>query len=111
MVICILVLNEHLDSARESAKKIPQFEKHTALAIPVSENADLPASHWFCSFNASDDVFEQIKNLQEFSEVVESDPKEFLQSKNLQIIPLRKVIAARKAQRQSEKNKNESNES
>jgi len=93
MVICILISDEHIESGRESAKSIPQFSKHTALAIPVSSSGDAPPTHWFCSFNASEEVYQQIKELQQFSEVVESAPRPFLESKELKIISLKNMKA------------------
>jgi len=99
MVICILSTDENIVIVRERAKQIPQFAQHTALAIPVSATGDAPPSHWFCTFNASDEVFEAIKGLQEYTEVEEAEPRPFLESRKLKIISLKKLIAHKKAKK------------
>jgi hypothetical protein len=98
MIICILAPNDKVEVVRERAKQIPKFANHTALSVPVSATGDLPATHWFCTFSTDEELYAQIKALQEFSEVVEADPKAFLEGKKLKPIPLRKVIAAGKVQ-------------
>lgn len=91
MIICILAADENIKEVRESAKQIPQFAKHTALAIPVSPTGEMPVTHWFCTFKASEEVYQQIKDLQHFTEVVESAPRAFLEGRNLKIIPMDKL--------------------
>jgi hypothetical protein len=73
------------------------FAKHTTLAIPLSETGEPMPTHWFCTLNPSPDVYEQIKALQELSEVVEAEPREFLQSRNLKAISVKKMVAALRA--------------
>jgi len=102
MIICILASNENIDVVRERAKQILQFATHAALTVPVSEYGEMPATHWFCTFNASEEVFQQIKDLQEFSEVAEADPRTFLKEHNLKIISFKKVIADKKSKKKEE---------
>lgn len=99
MIICILASNENISTVRERAKQIPQFAEHTSLAIPVSSDGEMPISHWFCTFNASDEVYQQVKDLQDLSEVVESEARPFLESRNLKVISLKKVVADRRRKR------------
>ena len=103
MIICILCTDENIAVVRERAKEIPQFASHTALAIPVSETAEMPPSHWFCTFNASDGVYQAIKELQEYTEVEESQPQAFMESRNLKVISLKKMIAYKRARKRAEK--------
>lgn len=99
MEVCILCPDENIKVVRERAKQIPAFSNHTALSIPVSGDGELPVTHWFCKFNASDEVYQAMKDLQQFTEIEESNAVDFLSNKNLKVIPLKKIIADRNARR------------
>jgi hypothetical protein len=56
------------------------------LSIPVSETGQLPATHWFCFINVTEEGYQKMLAVQEHSIYEESGPKEFLAKWNLQII-------------------------
>jgi hypothetical protein len=92
MKICILSTNDNVEEIRIKAREIDQFASHRNLSIACSETGELPASHWLCTFEASEETAAQLMALQDKSEMVLSEPKEFLRSKNLKIINIRKII-------------------
>lgn len=103
MKICIICSDEHIQTVRQRAKQIEAFAKnHVALVIPLSADGEMPQTHWFCYLNATPEMLQQIKELQEFSEVVESDPHEFLTSRNLKTISVKKRVAARRTRKDEE---------
>jgi len=108
MKICILCEDSKVELARENAKKImgnqeksvvppnplisrikeffdlPETGSH--LRIPCSESGSLPATHWFCFMNVTEEGYRKVLSVQEHSAIEESSPKEFLKKWNLQII-------------------------
>ena len=108
MKICILCEDSKVELARENAKKIMGSQKKseiptnplilkakeffglpeigTYLQIPCSETGSLPATHWFCFMNVTEEGYKKVLSVQEHSVIEESSPKEFLEKWNLQII-------------------------
>ena len=107
MRICILCEDSKVDLARQNSDSIkmnqlkldiPQgltsFKERLGiddqefqhLSIPVSETGKLPATHWFCFVNVSEDGYQKLLSIQEYSIIEESGPKEFLEKWNLKII-------------------------
>lgn len=103
MKICIICSDENIQTVRQRAKQIEAFaNNHVALVTPLSADGEMPQTHWFCHLNATPEMFQQIKDLQEFSEIVEADPQEFLASRNLKHISIKKRVAARRAKKDEE---------
>lgn len=103
MIVSILVTDDKVAAARESAKVIEKFAGHTSLALPLSATGEAPPSHWFCTFDASENVLDEIRALQKYTEVVELEPVGFLRSRGLKTIPLRKYVKWLRNNRQDEK--------
>lgn len=102
MRLCILCEDSKVELARENIKTVPnnkpkpvlhpalQAYKETLtkvhLSIPVSETGELPATHWFCFMNVTQEGYDQLLSIQEHSVIEEGSPKEFLSKWNLKII-------------------------
>lgn len=107
MRICILCEDSKVELARQNSKAITNNQvkcevpkglsdfkaklgiadkEYKHLSIPVSETGKLPATHWFCFMNVSDEGYKKLIEIQEHSIYEESSPKEFLEKWNLQII-------------------------
>lgn len=89
MRVCILCKDEHLNSVREESRKIftnssADVSKH--LTIPLSETGLAPATHWFCFMVVTNDSFKKLKDLENYSIIEESGPKDFITRWNLKII-------------------------
>ena len=95
MYICILCPHKDIKEAREKAKNIPYFADHTSLTIPVSEEGELPITHWFCTFDASPELSKQIQDAAFLCTVELENPKTFLRKHNLRMIKLDKVLEAK----------------
>lgn len=104
MRLCILCEDSKVELARENSKVIfvPNNNKKPVLhpglqayketlpnghlSIPVSETGQLPATHWFCFINVTQESYEKLLSIQEHSIIEEGNPKEFLSKWNLEII-------------------------
>jgi hypothetical protein len=107
MRICILCEDSKVELARQNSKALnsnqvkPEVPKgltvfkerlgiadkeYKHLSIPVSETGKLPATHWFCFMNVSEEGYKKMLDVQEHSVYEEMGPKEFLEKWNLQII-------------------------
>ena len=85
--LCILVTNENVDIVRERARaNIHELSKHPLLSYPMSPNGDEPITHWFCAFNANEEMKNRILALQDLSIMEMADPKAFLAIHNLQLV-------------------------
>jgi hypothetical protein len=99
MKICILATDDKVAVVRERAATIPAFVRHTTMNIPLSPTGDAPPTHWFCTFDATDSMYQQIVALQQDSEVVQSEPDAFLTSRNLKVISVQKMVEAKRTER------------
>ncbi|MEI8270348.1 MAG: hypothetical protein WCG45_03180 [bacterium] len=95
MYINVLCPDKDIIEAREKAKDIAYFSNHTSLTIPVSEEGNLPVTHWYCTFDVSQELYEEIKAAAYLSIVEIGSPKEFLNKHNLRIIKMDKVLEAK----------------
>jgi hypothetical protein len=107
MRVCVLCEDSKVELARQNSKafsnnevkaEVPKgliaFKEKLGIAnkefqhlsIPVSETGQLPATHWFCFINVTEEGYQKMLALQEHSIYEESGPKEFLEKWNLQII-------------------------
>lgn len=88
MQICILAKDEDVELVREKARReIEIFTNHTKiLEIGLSKNREKPVTHWFCTFDASQEMIDKLKSIQELSEIEVSDPRGFLRKHNLRTI-------------------------
>ena len=108
MRICILCEDSKVNLARENSRSVFSSTRQASsklnpsvstikrnlniqeaaehLTIPVSETGELPATHWFCFLNVTNEGYEKIKSIQEHSVIEEMAPKEFLEKWNLKII-------------------------
>ena len=82
--LCILCEDQHIEKARENAKKV--FGDHPVLKIPVSPSGKAPQTHWFCCANFSTEKEIEIAKIQEYSIIELEGPKSFLKKWNLRII-------------------------
>lgn len=106
MRVCVLCEDSKIELARQNSKGFsnevkPEVSKGVMdfksrlgiankefkhLSIPVSETGQLPATHWFCFLNVTEEGYQKMLAVQEHSIYEESGPKEFLEKWNLQII-------------------------
>ncbi len=89
MKLCILCPDENVGASRQKSKII--FPKNSAaveshLSIGVSASGVEPATHWFCFMNTTQDVYDRLLDLNEFSTIELSGPKEFLDKWELKVI-------------------------
>lgn len=103
MRICILCEDRNVEAARERSahilpnqemverliefKKSRDFESSIQhLRVPLSENGDLPATHWFCFVNVNEKTYQQMLESQMYTIIEEAVPSEFLAKHNLKRI-------------------------
>lgn len=88
MQICILAKNENIEEVREKARQeVKEFEKHqTLLSVGLSSNGEKPITHWFCTFDASQEMIDKLKSIQELTEIEISNPRSFLKKNKLSSI-------------------------
>jgi hypothetical protein len=89
MRVNILCEDEHLNSVREESKKLfvnSEVDVNKHLVIPLSENGLLPATHWFCFMNVTEKVYKKLLDLQNFTIIEESAPKEFINKWKLKLV-------------------------
>jgi len=102
MKVCILCDNENIEEARKRIIETSVFSnelkevsanlsfrneevlKH--LAIPLSENGEFPATHWFCFMKADEKTYERMLDSQKYTIIEESTPSVFLEKYNLKRI-------------------------
>lgn len=80
MRICIMCEDTKVEKIRKDRKN------KNLLTIPLSESGSLPATHWFCCLATTQEIADKylataVNTIMEISE-----PKEFLEKWNLQII-------------------------
>lgn len=80
MRLCIICENDKVEAVRIKMKN------QTFLRIGLSENGSMPASHWFCCMATTQDRAEKLLATVELTHMEISEPKEFLEKWNLQII-------------------------
>jgi hypothetical protein len=95
MHINILCPDKDIVEARKKAKEIPYFSNHQSLTIPLSKEGELPITHWFCTFDVSSELCEEIKAAADLSTVELGSPREFLNKYNLKMIKLNKILEAK----------------
>jgi len=88
MQVCILAKNEDIDGIREKARlEIEFFSNHTQiLNIGLSETGEKPITHWFCTFNADQEMLDKLKSIQELTEIEVANPRGFLSKRKLKTI-------------------------
>ena len=90
MNVCILVPAADVEKVREAAKSLSTFKDTPTdklMNIALSESGVEPASHYFCVANVTQEVYEKMLALRKYSEMSTEEPKAFIQSKNLKVIP------------------------
>jgi hypothetical protein len=80
MRVCILCENEKLDLVKKSTKL------ENILTIPLSESGTLPTTHWFCCIATTEEKANKMVERSNLTTIEISEPKEFLEKWNLQII-------------------------
>lgn len=80
MRICILCEDSKLAEVREKMKN------KNLLNIGLSESGVLPATHWFCCLAVTQDKADKMIAMANLTTIEISEPKEFLEKWNLQII-------------------------
>ena len=104
MKLCILCDDENVNTARERIKETGVFlekakTKLEGLALsfngkdlkqhlntPVSETGELPATHWFCFINVSDETYLRMLDSQKYTIIEKEVPSVFLNKHNLKKI-------------------------
>lgn len=88
MQICILAKNENVEVVREKARQeIQEFKNHhKILSIGLSSNGEKPITHWFCTFDASQEMIDKLKSIQELTEIETCNPRNFLKKSKLRFI-------------------------
>lgn len=84
----ILCEDSKISDARNNAKAVAGEE---VLTVPLSKSGKLPATHWFCSLNVTDEGYEKIVGAQQHSIIEEGSPKDFLKKWNLHVIKEQKA--------------------
>jgi hypothetical protein len=87
--VCIVAKDEDVEKVRETAfAHLENFRNHSnVMVIPLSESGEGTPTHWFCTFEASQPVFEKMKTLQNLSDIEEvKSVKDFLKARNLKMI-------------------------
>jgi len=82
MKLCILCDNSKVEEVRETGKKI--FGNN--MRVGVSANGKDPATHWFCFLTVSQEGYDKLLELKNYTTIEESGPKEFLERWNLKVI-------------------------
>lgn len=72
-----------VEKARERAKSFLHVD---VLKIPLSRNGKLPATHWFCHLQTTDEGYVKFMEMQLYTTIEESGPKDFLSKHKLKII-------------------------
>lgn len=87
MNICILCTDDKVSLVREKANDVfPNNKTNNFMLIPLSENGEEPATHWFCNLNGTEIFYKKILKIQEHSIIEESKPISFLNKHKLRII-------------------------
>jgi hypothetical protein len=89
ITICILTPAENVDAVREAAKTIGTFSEadvRKLMAIQLSPTGDAPPTHYFCSSLVTQETLDEMLTVRRFSEIVVSDPRQFLRSRNLKVV-------------------------
>lgn len=87
MNVCILAKDIDVEKAREKARRIEEFSKHqNVLGTPLSESGLKPITHWFCSYNSSEEMISHLKSIQEFTEIETVPVRTFLRKHKLKIV-------------------------
>lgn len=84
----ILCEDSKVTDARNNAKAIMGEE---TLTVPLSKDGKLPATHWFCSLNVTDEGHDKIIGAQQHSIIEEGSPKDFLNKWKLRVIKEQKA--------------------
>ncbi len=82
MRICILCENEKVTQIRKDMKN------KNVLSIPLSQNGEYPATHWFCCMATNEEIAKKYLDSAKRAIIEISEPKEFLKKWNLKIIEL-----------------------
>lgn len=85
-IINILALDKDVETVRATAKANGISFGNTLLTLPLSATGTNPATHWFCSFAASQETIDKILALQTLSEISIGSARDFLASKGLKYI-------------------------
>lgn len=81
--LSILCEDSVIKEARARAKS---FLNADVLNIPVSNTGKLPATHWFCHLQTTDEGYAKFMEMQLYTTIEESGPKDFLSKHKLKII-------------------------
>ena len=84
MRVTIVCPNEYIEEVRERATLLVQ--SHVALTTPVSPTGKLPATHWICNCDLTNEGFIKLNELKKYSSIYTSSPKQVLKEINLEII-------------------------
>lgn len=87
MKICIMATNENVAQVRAKAyESLPQLRDHQLLGFPASADGKEPITHWLCQLEATEELRDKLMSLKEISEMEVMGLKDFLESKNIQIV-------------------------
>ena len=81
--VCVICEHASVTEARERAKSFLHVD---VLKIPVSKSGELPATHWFCHLQTTEEGYAKFLEMQQYTIIEEGGPKEFLSKRNLKII-------------------------
>lgn len=81
--ICILCENQVVEQARERAKSFLHVD---VLKIPLSKSGKFPTTHWFCFLQTTEEGYSKLLEMQKYTIIEESGPKDFLNRNKLKII-------------------------
>jgi len=89
MNVCILVPAEDVEKVRDSAATLDAFkgaDRSKLMNIALSATGDEPATHYFCSANVSQEVYDKMQAMRKYSEMTTEEAKPWLQSKGLKVV-------------------------
>lgn len=84
MKVTIICEDKDVEMVRERAKEV--LPNHNTMIIPASQTGKSPATHWVCKCEVSEDMYEKMKSLQKYSQIIPGDSKLVLEEINLKII-------------------------
>jgi hypothetical protein len=81
--ISILCEDKDVEQVRVTSLKLMN---HKSMTIPCSITGDFPITHWFCSMNTNEELYNKLLTAQKYSIIEAIGPKQFLNRWNMKII-------------------------
>jgi hypothetical protein len=87
MKICIIATSENVEAIRATAyEKLPQLVGHQLLNFPASPTGELPATHWLCQLEATQELYDTLLSIKNNSVMETKSMKAYLESQDLKLV-------------------------